>query len=617
MTPVNIVVLLFFVSFAISTFVGADWYRSFWDNHERMLGLFTIFHYVIYYLIITSVVTEWKEWKWFFRIFLFAGSIVMFIGLLQKFNPELLLNRGSDRVSATLGNSIYFSGYGLFLMFVGYLLAIKEKAKKYNPWFWYAVVGSLLGLWGVFGGGARGALLGLVAGLGVLIISYIFNLKEHKTAKQGLSVLIILGVVVIGLLFNFRQTSFVQSIPAVGRLVNTDVSATNTRVMAWEVAIDAWKEKPVFGWGPNNYYFAYNKYYLPEFLEHGWGETWFDNAHSVVMNTLAVQGGFGILFYLGIYVVALIMLWRGHKKGGLDTHVVAVSFAFLIAHFVSLVTVFDNPTSYLYFFFFFAFVNQQSSPNEQNSTEKKIKEKDISYGLMAVVGFVIFLLIYTTNINPARANKATLVAIQSLNRGENGLELYKVASSIPSPHINDIRNDFANSIASAIPNYIQHGEKDKANEMFNVVLEELKKNRILHPLDIRVNIQIAQLIQVMLQANPSSLQPSMVSLAEESLEKALKYSPKRQQIFYSLSAIKMQLGKFDEAKDLLQKSIVDDPKIGEGWWRLALVHQQAKEYDQAKAVIDEALSREDISIDTRGHDIMNSILTQISTDTKK
>ena len=79
----------------------------------------------------------------------------------------------------------------------------------------------------------------------------------------------------------------------------------------------------------------------------------------------------------------------------------------------------------------------------------------------------------------------------------------------------------------------------------------------------------------------------------------------------------MQLGKFDEAKDLLQKSIVDDPKIGEGWWRLALVHQQAKEYDQAKAVIDEALSREDISIDTRGHDIMNSILTQISTDTKK
>ena len=37
LTPLNIVVGLFFSSFAISTFAGIDWYKSFWDNHERML----------------------------------------------------------------------------------------------------------------------------------------------------------------------------------------------------------------------------------------------------------------------------------------------------------------------------------------------------------------------------------------------------------------------------------------------------------------------------------------------------------------------------------------------------------------------------------------------------
>jgi hypothetical protein len=165
-SPLNIAVGLFFLSFAISTFVGVDWYRSFWDNHERMLGLFTIFHYVAFYFIATAVVRGWDEWKWLLRIFLGAGSLVMFIGLLQKYvNPELLLNRGGERVSATLGNSIYFSGYGIFLLSIGYLLAIKERVKQNNPWFWFAITGTMLGLWGIFGGGTRGALLGLLAGI--------------------------------------------------------------------------------------------------------------------------------------------------------------------------------------------------------------------------------------------------------------------------------------------------------------------------------------------------------------------------------------------------------------------------------------------------------------------
>src|SRR5690606_23008886 len=85
-------------------------------------------------------------------------------------------------------------------------------------------------------------------------------------------------------LFINRKTDFVANIPAVGRLLNTDVSSTNTRVMAWGVAFEAWQEKPVFGWGPNNFYYAFNKYYKPQFLEYGFGETWFDNAHSVIMN---------------------------------------------------------------------------------------------------------------------------------------------------------------------------------------------------------------------------------------------------------------------------------------------------------------------------------------------
>jgi O-antigen ligase len=609
MTPINIIVGLFFISFSISTFVGVDWYRSFWDNHERMLGLFTIFHYVLYYFIVTAVVQEWKDWKWILRIFLFAGSVVMSIGFIQTYiNNDLLLNGGiTARVSATLGNSIYFSGYGLFLVFIGYLLAIKENVKKYNPWFWYAVVGGLLGFWGVFGGGTRGALLGLVAGLGVLMISYFFVLKEHKKIRQGLGILIILGIILIGVLFNFRQTDFVKSIPGVGRMVNTQISGgtANTRIMAWGIAIDAWQEKPIFGWGPNNYYHAYNKYYRAEFLEHGWGETWFDNAHSVVMNTLAVQGGFGILIYLGIYIIAITMLWREYRKGKIDVHVVSVVSAFLVAHLISLVTIFENPTSYLYFFFFLAFVNQQMMNTDGMTHNKQNSLKSVSSGLLVVVALVILLFVYSTNINPARANKSALLAIRSLQTGGDFMDSYAVATSIPSPHIDDIRNDFSNSSVSVINQLVQKNENIKIAEMlYDKIYSELKKNVDLHPLDIRVHIRLAQLVMSGAQIKQDS---SLLFESESLLEYALSKSPKRQQIQYTLAALKMQIHKTDEAIQILQDSIDNDPKIGEGWWRMALVYQQMGNLDKAKEILQEALDVGAV-FDEQGKTVANSIL---------
>src|SRR3989339_2255094 len=56
----NLALAAFLASFTISTFTGVDPYHSFWDNHERMLGLFTIFHYVVFYFVCSSVFKTWK-----------------------------------------------------------------------------------------------------------------------------------------------------------------------------------------------------------------------------------------------------------------------------------------------------------------------------------------------------------------------------------------------------------------------------------------------------------------------------------------------------------------------------------------------------------------------------
>lgn len=607
-TLINIAVIAFFFSFLISTFAGADWYRSFWDNHERMLGLFTIFHYAVYYFIATSVIKEKNDWRWLLRFFLFAGSVVMLIGVLQKINPELLLNRGSSRVSATLGNPIYYSGYGLFLFYVGLILFWKESVKG---WKYFAVVGGVLGFLGIFLGGTRGTLLGLIASVGVLMTSYFFTLKEHKKIRQTIGAVIVGGVIIFGVLFAFRQTNFVQRIPAIGRLFSVSFTSSTgaTRVMAWKIATQAWKDKPVFGWGPNNFYYAFNKYYRSEFLERGWGETWFDNAHSAIFNTLAVQGIIGLLAYAALFVVSIFCLWRAWKEGRIDKHIFAIGSAFLVGHFVHNSTVFENPTSYLYFFFFLAFINSVSRcPNDADLRIKEKKEKTISPALTVTVSVAVLFLIYSTNINVARANMTSLRVLGAMQNGQMVAETYQKAVEAGSPHIDDIRSDFVRSLIMIIPQYVNAGFVDKAKKLYQIGYDESKKNLVLHPLDIRTHLQLAQLIQqgMMVLKNP----PQSLAEAEAVLKDAFVKSPKRQQIIYQLSMLELLMDKSDEAISLLQTAIDDDAAIGESWWRLALVYYEAGEIDKAKETIKEAEKRDIIFTDA-GKSVRDMVTTAV------
>ncbi len=616
LTPLNIAIGLFFISFGVSTFAGVDWYHSFWDNHERMLGLFTIFHFTAYYYIISSVIKEWRDWRWILRIFLFAGSIVMFIGFWQKYvDPNFLLNQGSDRVSATLGNAIYFSGYGMFLFFIGLLLFLKEEIKG---WKIFALVGGILGFLGIFWGGTRGTLLGLAFGLLVLCLSYLITLKEYKKTRKMIGIILAVGVALVLLIVGFRNSAFVQKIPGVSRLVDTDFTIKNSkipRVMAWGIAYDAFKEKPVFGWGPNNYYFAFNKYYRAEFLESGWGETWFDNAHNIIMNTLAVQGGVGIVIYFGLFGAGFYSLIKAYHKKIIDQHVLAIGLAFLVAHFVHNVTVFEDPTSYLYFFFFLAFVNSQSLNHSIiPSLNKKIVTKEVSVGLMVVVGLVVALFVYSTDINPARANMTVLDSIRNLGTNpELGMEFYKTAVAIPTPHIDDIRNDFSRTASTIISQVMQENKADKdlklIQDLYDLSATELLKNQILHPLDIRVNVQLAQLYILETQIKKDS---SFALKAESELKDALVKSPKRQQLQFTLAPLELQFGKIDEATKLYQDSINNDPLIGEGWWRLAYMYKQIGQIDLAKKTIQEALNR-NVVFDSTGQQVEAEVMGATTT----
>lgn len=593
LTSLNLVLGVFLLSFTLSTFFGVDPYHSFWDNHERMLGLFTIFHYIAYYLVCSSVFKTWTEWKTALKIFLVAGSLVMFVGLLQVGNPDLLLNGGAARVASTLGNAIYVGGYGLFLTFVALLLFVKEKN---TFWKWLEAGLGFMGILGLFFSGTRGAVLGLIAGLGVVVLGYALVLKEHPGVRKTLWAVLALGILLLGILYINRQSSFVQNIPAVGRAINTSFEdiKNSPRWIAWGIAIESWKEKPIFGWGPNNFFYAFNQHYNPKSLEFGYGETWFDNAHNILLNTLAVQGLFGLLSYLSIFVFGIASLIWAYRRQKVDNNLLVIGTAFLVAHLVQNVTVFENPTSYLYFMFWLAFVNQstgyaaskqdvKNTTLSQNQKTPANTDQRLTSGPIWTVGIVVFLVVFIFNIQPARANTKTLAALRDLGQNPTlGAVSMKEALAFNSPHIDDIRSDLGRAVAQIFSSYLQQIGKEKANEILDVVYPELQKNLVLHPRDIRNQLTLTQLTQFKFVINN---QPQYLYEAESLMEDALKYSPNRQQLMYNLSGLKLQLGKSDEAIKLMEETITLNPKISESYWRLAYHYKLLKQTDKAKEIL--------------------------------
>jgi O-antigen ligase len=594
---VNLAVSAFFLSFALSTFIGVDSYHSFWDNHERMLGLFTIFHYLAYFFICGAVLKTWADWKWALRVFLLAGSIVMFIGVLQKWvNPDLLLNQGSDRVASTLGNSIYVGGYGLFLAFASFLLFIRDKN---NIWKWVYGATGLLAILGMFFSGTRGSMLGFLVGIGVLIVGYAITLKEQPKTKKVLWIVAAGCLLLLGVMYAYRKTEFVQNIPAIGRTMGTSLSdvKNSARWIAWTIAYESWKEMPVFGWGPNNFFYAFNQHYNPRSLEFGYGETWFDNAHNIIMNTLAVQGIVGLLSYLSIFIFAIWSMIIAFRRGASNPHLLVVGSAFLLAHLTQSVTVFENITSYLYFYFWLAMISRLSTvapqpavAAAQKTPETKIQQpvitpdKPVSMGLVATVGLVCFLTLFIFNIQPARANMKTLAALRTLSYTPAvAIEEVKAALSFGSPHIDDIRSDLARTSGQVLASAANMPDKEKAKELFNLVYPALKSNLTLHPLDIRNQLTLFTLSQEGYQLYQD---PRYVYEGGTFLEDALKKSPGRQQIMYNLANFYLQTNKWPESVKLLEQALEENPKISESYWRLAYVYKVTGNMNKAKEILD-------------------------------
>ncbi len=531
----------------ISSISGHDFYFSFWSNTERGEGILLWLHLFAFFVVLRNFVKGSKAWLWIFDMFLLTAQVVAILGFFQYLGLDFVSKTGiaNDRIDSTIGNAAYLAGYMLFAAYLAIYLAIKRKKKALLIYYVPIVI---LDIFILMQTGTRGAFIALVATILLFFIFNIFRLSNKKIKTYFIAITILL--VTFGT-FTFvnKDSNFVQNNDSLRRLtsVSLDERTVQTRFMTWESAWKGFKEKPILGYGQENFYIVFNKYFNPEIYSHSGSRIWFDRAHNIFIDHLITGGIIGLILYsILIFGPAWALLKKGvlkkskqstedgppKKSINLPEQILLLS---IIAFIIQGLVVFEALVTYMPLLLILACITSKYIKPIKRWNNRKIVLASLIIYLIA-----LFPIMHIVNIRETKANVILLKAMYLQNNEDTidqAIEMYFESIDYNTLGKQEFRRRAAEYIDSLVMN--QKGDPLKIVEYVNRIDSELLKRIEETPADVTNYLLLMRHYNYTYNFNPERLYE-----VDRIGQLALEYSPTRPQIYYELGYSDMYLYDF-------------------------------------------------------------------------
>ena len=584
--PLVIALTIFMGILFLTSLTGADFAKSFWSTQERMTGVLSILHFYAFFIVLVSAFKSWKDWKIFIWASLICSFLVGLYGLAQKFAPQLGLNlsfllKGGGRMQSTLGNPIFLAVYSMLHVFLAGFLLFREKKT-----IWRIIIGFLavFNLTIMLMAASRGVMLAFGFSLFLFILFLIFRSRTKiiKIISGIILVIFISGLIFIQLpIFEpliYKMPGFV---PKLAHLT----SGAEDRLDAWIIGLKGFGDKPVLGYGWENYNLIFDKYYQPRYLAKGMEATWFDHSHNQVIDIMALTGILGILSYLLVFGAIFWLLFKKIKI--LDDLKRKIPFVILgltfLAYFIQNLFVFDTPAPLIVFYFSLGLVafitksdaNCESRLNDTNNKpgDQLPKDQRARFPLPILILLVVVFLpcaVYKFNIEPFQQSRLGITAWNTAKVDlKSGLYWFEKALDKPCFVNSETRVYLARTIAEGhdkISLEMTEEELDTLGQGTELAIAEYKKNVQDHPLNARYWLYLGQLYSLGVKYDRSYIEE-----AKKTLNTALELSPKRQQTYFELARIYYYEKNYQKALDLLEQAVVLAPEVKESVQKLERV----------------------------------------------
>lgn len=591
--PLLKVFALFTLVFGVSTFISVNPYLSFWGSLERMGGLWSFIHYLVYFIILISVFRTREDWLRLLKLVVFVGVLSAFYGFGQKTDIKFFIGSGNRaRIFGTLGNAALFAGYQIVILFLALSLALSSIISPKHRGYFY--VAALISMIAVVMTAVRGSVLGV--GVGILLFSFLYVItSSSKVAKRIFLGLAGLAVILVASGIIFRSSNFVKNSGYLSRLTDFSLRTrtVNTRFWAWQAGIMGWRENPktvLFGWGPENFNVPFSKHFNPKFFQGVGSETLFDRAHNMFVEILVTMGLLALLAYVGMFAVAMRLIWKKVVRGppGTDKALGVGLIALVVAYMIHNSFIFDTSANFVAFFTVLGFITWLTSRGSEISSKSQTLNSKLSMGQQSVLLFLFFaaaLLIYKTNIVQSKANYGITRAITRSWSGDfdGALAKYKQALSYEVPGKYEYRHRFAQWVLESVGGK-KLGEKETA--LLQYTIDQVQKNVDETQQDYLPYLYISRAYIILGKDNPHS---PYNDLALANSLKALEISPNFVRTYYEVAQAYLNKKDYDNATKYFERATELNPTVGLSYWYLAATYLEIGQIEKGMKAVDSAL----------------------------
>jgi O-antigen ligase/Tfp pilus assembly protein PilF len=612
---------LILISFSVFAFLyfftgltGINFYSSFWGSIERMGGIFNFVHYWVYFLILISIIKTQIDWERILKLSVGIGFLsILFahgqhlvqssVSLQQSWLARFFVGwQHGERVIGTIGNPSLFAGYLIFVLFLAIFFLLRNVA-LWQKGFFAAVF--ILGTPILLMTASRGSIISFFFTLFLMGLFFAFKSQNRRIRKYIIIVLalFILFVIIFGL---SKNKAWVQNTSWLSRISNISINASTiqTRLWSWKSAIEGFKERPILGWGPENFTFLHMKYFDPRHFSGIGSETIWDRAHNIILEMLTTMGIIGLLSYLFIFVVIFYLLIAKLKEKKISRADFGVISAMLIAYFGQNLFIFDTFANYFLFFLIAGYINHLDDKNQ----DLFVKDGDTALRKEpSIVGTSILLIIalvfaFKFNIQPARANFACTRGILTGKSGnaQKAFNYYKKALDYKVPQgAYDIRHKLALFAIQVVETQRAKNRGIDTN-LLHYAIDVVEKNIDAYPQDTTPYLYIARMYILMIDKEPETAG----ALAEQYVNKALNINKKNPRIWYELGQAQLSLKKYEESYSSFKQALDLNPNVAISYWFLGMAavetgRNNPERYQEASGYVEKAIAL--------GYDYKNSL----------
>lgn len=590
-------VLAYVASAILSAIVGVDWHTSFFGTFERMEGVFTTLHYAMLFIALPALFRR-EDWVKILRWAVGVSVLLSLYGLAQRAGASWTVEAGRDRISSRIGNPAYVGAYLLFQMAFATYLLVRDWAKKLR-WLWLGVLAVLLATFVLTL--TRGAMLGLFASLPVVGLAWLWltrkpaegAVKPNGKLRWAVGVVAALAIVLPVLLVVFKDSGLVQSSSMLRRFadVSTSTRTAQTRFFTWNSAWQGIQERPVLGWGPEQFPVPFNQHFNPGHYQGPNSETWFDHAHNIVLDIWATQGAVGLLAWLVFVVGLFILAWRAARTPATRALGLA-GVGVLVAYLLQNLFLFDVLVVWLMLAILGGAL-ASFQPREQQPVEQGSGSSRQGWLVAALAVYALLLVGYALPIN-YRTNLVSRAIIVSkyYDREAAGIQdqLALFRDVIYRVPLGTGQQEVARQLAASMLTHVQNGHFQGNDALREEALgyteDMLREAHEAYPYDLQTVLQYAKTIAIRgeLKQDPSAYQKALTVI-----EEARKKSPERIELMQDQGLYLLSMGRTDEAVEVYRRVVELTPGVPFTQWMLGTTLVRLNEVAEGAKLMEDAM----------------------------